>query len=106
MDDPRQARHVFEALVLTALADGDPRYEEAERIDRLLVMHPAFAGLEGADQIGIEMWERLRRDGMEACLEQVARGLPDRAYQELAFQLCAKVMGADGESGGEEAMML
>jgi hypothetical protein len=106
MDDAAQARRVFEAVVLTALADGKQEYQEARFLADLAHLHPLLAQLDSPDEIALEVWRRVREKGADDCLEEVADGLRDRPYQELAFALCARVMGVDGETAGEEAMVL
>jgi hypothetical protein len=44
--------------------------------------------------------------GMEACLADACAALRDQQYRELAFQCCAKVMGADREFPIEEESVL
>ena len=43
---------------------------------------------------------------MDACLAEACAALPDRTYRELAFQCCAKVMGADRVFPVEEESVL
>jgi hypothetical protein len=43
---------------------------------------------------------------MDACLQEASAALRDRSYRELAFQCCAKVMGADHAFPAEEESVL
>jgi hypothetical protein len=106
MADLEQAKHVFEAVVLTALSDGETHASEARFIADLGHLHPEFGQVAGLDKLAQAVAVRLHADGLEACLVRVAAGLRDRRYQELSFQLCARVMKADGVTQGEEALVL
>jgi hypothetical protein len=105
-DDKLQIAQVFRAALLTALADGKPGIEEVKVIHSLIAMHPAFGEVKDAKQLLLDTWKELKADGMEACIQRVAAGITGRAYQELAFQSCARVMRADGTTDGDEAMLL
>jgi tellurite resistance protein len=104
--DLDQTRKVFQAAVLTALADGKPDLTEMKVLGDLIAVHPAFSTISDAQSLLVETWSQLRSDGMEACLRRIADGLLDRDQRELAFSLCARVMTADGSTAGEEAMVL
>ena len=83
-------------------AYGNPRkparFSQCEKILRVLQ--------DGAWHTTAEIHERAGTIGIDLAMRAAAKGIKDRFYQETAFRLCAKVMGADGETDLEEAQLL
>lgn len=104
--DLQQAKHVFEALMLTVLSDGRAEIEEAAIVAKLRKDDPVLASVADIAAVGTELRDRFHHIGLEPCAKAIAAGLRDRHYQELAFIVCAKVMSADGEMELEEAELL
>src|SRR3954468_5357730 len=104
--DRDEAERVIALKVLAAWADGKVEGSEAFAIQRLVSANPHLAPLRPISAIAEETRERLREKGMDACLAEACAALTDRAYRELAFQCCAKVMGADRVFPVEEENML
>jgi tellurite resistance protein len=104
--DREEAEHVITLMVLAAWADGRVEGSEAFAIQRLVSANPLLAHLRPISVIADETRLRLREKGMDACLAEACAALPDRAYRELAFQCCAKVMAADRVFPVDEASVL
>lgn len=106
MGDVEQAKHVIELMVLTAWADGHVEGTEALAIHKMIATIPALkdAGLSG--DISKSTRQRMQQIGLEKCLEESTSGIHDPLYKELAFQCCARVMGADGDFAVAEAKVL
>ena len=106
MTDLEQAKHVFQAIILTAIADGQADGMEAQMVGKLRKENPFLEELSDIREIGLEIKTRAEHIGAEPALRAVAAGIKDRDYRETAFRLCAQVMGADGETDMEEAELL
>ena len=104
--DPAQARRVVELMVLSAWADGHVEGSEALAIQRQVASNPMLEGVGVVSEIARETRRWLLADGMDACLAAAAAELKDRDYRELAFQCCARVMGADRSFPLEEESVL
>ena len=104
--DPAQARRVVELMVLSAWADGHVEGSEALAIQRQVASNPMLEGVGVVSEIARETRRWLLADGMDACLAAAAAELKDRDYRELAFQCCARVMGADRSFPLEEENVL
>jgi hypothetical protein len=104
--DHAQLTHVFRAVVLAAFADGKPGLEELKVIKDLVSLHPDFARLHQPRELVLETYQLIKQHGTDSLLDQIAQGLPDRSYQEMAFSLAARVVAADGVTEGGEAMLL
>jgi tellurite resistance protein len=104
--DRAEAERVIALMVLAAWADGRVEGSEAFAIQRLVSANPLLAHLRPISAIADETRERLREKGMDACLAEACAALGDRTYRELAFQCCAKVMGADRAFPLEEESVL
>jgi uncharacterized tellurite resistance protein B-like protein len=104
--DRAQAERVVELMVLAAWADGRVEGSEAIAIQRLVSTCPLLEHLGPTAAIGNATRARLREKGMEACLEEACAALKDVEYRELAFQCCARVMGADRAFPAEEESVL
>ena len=104
--DLQQAKHVFQAVILTVLVDGNAENAEAKAVAAIRADIPQIAALPDIGEIGRELHERFRHIGLEPTARAISAGLIDRDYKELAFRLCAKVMQADGETEMEEAELL
>jgi tellurite resistance protein len=104
--DRGEAERVIALMVLAAWADGKVEGSEALAIQRLVTLNPLLAHLRPISAIAAETRARLSEKGMDACLEEACSALRDRAYRELAFQCCAKVMGADRVFPVEEESVL
>ena len=106
MDDRAQLALVFRAAVLAALAGGKPGPEEIKVIRDLVALHPAFGELPTPQEQVLATVQELQARGMEELLDELTGGLTGRAYQELAFRICARVTMADGETDGEHERLL
>ncbi len=106
MRDLEQAKNVVELMVLTALADGRVLGSEALAIHRLVGAFPELRTVGPTDEVSERARERHDRLGTEAAVREVAEGVRDPAYREIAFQCCAKVSGADGAFKPEEHAVL
>ena len=104
--DLQQAKHVFQAMILTVIADREPDLVEAGTIATLRREYPVIAAVPRIGDVGRELRNRYLHIGMQATATAIANGIYDREYRELAFVLCAKVMLADGETDLEEAEVL
>jgi uncharacterized membrane protein YebE (DUF533 family) len=104
--DLAQARRVVELMVLSAWADGHVEGSEALAIQRQVASNALLEGVGVVSEIGRETRQWLLADGMDACLAAAAAELKDRDYRELAFQCCARVMGADRSFPLEEESVL
>jgi tellurite resistance protein len=104
--DRDEAERVIALMVLAAWADGRVEGSEALAIQRLVSANPLLAHLRPISAIADETQTRLREKGMDVCLEEACAALRDRIYRELAFQCCAKVMGADRVFPVEEESVL
>lgn len=106
MSDVEQARKIVELMVLTAWADGHVEGAEALMIHKLVAGHAELRELGPTGDISRAVKERLAQVGMEQALRESALALKDTRHRELAFQCCAKVMGADGDFAAGEADVL
>ena len=104
--DLEQARQVVQLMVLAAWADGHVEGSEALTIHKLVVAHPELREVGPTGDLSRTARERLLKLGMREAVRESAAALHDRKYQELAFQCCAKVSGADGEFVPAEAELL
>jgi Tellurite resistance protein TerB len=104
--DRGEAERVVALMVLAAWADGKVVGSEAFAIQRQVAGHPLLSHVRSVTEISEETRARLRERGMEACLADACAALRDREYRELAFQCCAKVMGADRDFPIEEESVL
>jgi len=93
-------------MVLSAWADGHVEGSEALAIQRQVASNPMLEGVGVVSEIARETRRWLLADGMDACLAAAAAELKDRDYRELAFQCCARVMGADRSFPLEEESVL
>jgi uncharacterized tellurite resistance protein B-like protein len=104
--DQSEAERVIALMVLAAWADGKVVGSEAFAIKRLAAASPLLAHVRTIGEIAEGTRARLEEKGMEACLAEACAALRDREYRELAFQCCAKVMGADRAFPVEEESVL
>ena len=104
--DPVQARRLVELMVLSAWADGHVEGSEALAIQRQVASNSLLEHVGVVSEIARETRRWLLADGMDACLAAAAAELKDREYRELAFQCCARVMGADRSFPLEEESVL
>jgi uncharacterized tellurite resistance protein B-like protein len=104
--DRSEAERVIALMVLAAWADGKVVGSEALAIQRLASASPLLAHLRTISEIADDTRARLLEKGMDACLAEACAALRDREYRELAFQCCAKVMGADRSFPVEEESVL
>lgn len=105
-NDPEQAKRVFQAVVLTVLADSEPDAKEAAVVAKIRQDFPELGGLPDIQGIGREVRVKFEGLGLEETAREVAGGIVDREYRELAFVCAARVMQADGETDLEEAELL
>jgi hypothetical protein len=105
--DQASTRAIFQSLVLIAFVDGRPDLSEADVVRELVALDPRFTGLgEVAFELGVQARLLLDRDGVEDALARITAPITSAADRHLTFQLCARVMFADGKTEGEEAMAL
>lgn len=104
--DLEQAKNVFQLVILTAMSDGQTGGDEAKAVAKLRKDEPVLQAVADVGSVGKEIHERAGTIGIDLAMRAAAKGLRDRFYQETAFRLCAKVMGADGETDLEEAQLL
>lgn len=104
--DRSEAEHVIALMVLASWADGKVVGSEVLAIQRLAAANPLLAHLRTISEIADDTRARLQEKGMDACLAEACGALRDREYRELAFQCCAKVMGADRAFPAEEESVL
>lgn len=102
MADARQGTKVVQLMVLAAWADGHVAGSEAIIIQKLVNSSPLLAAVGPIAELSRDTRARLLEEGMEACLIAAAGGVRDREYRELAFQCCARVVGADAEFAASE----
>jgi hypothetical protein len=103
-DEP--ARAIFRAVTLTALVDGRPDLSEARVVAQLVELDPRFATFDDAFELGVQTRVLLDDHGVEEALERIVAPITTTEDRRLAFRLCARVMVADGQTAGEEAMVL
>lgn len=101
-----QARRIVELMVLTAWADGRVEASEAIAIHKLEASFPELRAVGPAGDLSSAAKARLQRSGLEAAVREVASGIVDERYRQIAFQCCARVCGADGRYVDEEAAVL
>src|SRR2546428_8402762 len=106
MSDAKQARRVVQLMVLAAWADGHVAGSEAITIQKLISGSHLLGGVGPIAELSRETRAQLVDEGMDECLIAAATALKDREYKELAFQCCARVMGADSIFAAEEEEML
>src|SRR4051812_14747 len=104
--DRTEAEHVIALMVLASWADGKVVGSEVLAIQRLAAANPLLAHLRTISEIADDTRARLQEKGMDACLAEACGALRDLEYRELAFQCCAKVMGADRAFPVEEESVL
>lgn len=100
---PEQAKRIFQAIVLICIADGKIAEAEQKFLQELREKHPLFSSLQDPKAIATEIRDKLKAEGIDACLQEIATIVIDRDYRELCFRLCAEMMEADADAGGEEA---
>lgn len=100
---PEQAKRIFQAIVLICIADGKIAEPEQQFLKDLRSKHPLFSSLQDPKAISLEIRDKIQAQGIEACLQEIATIVVDRDYRELCFRLCAEMMEADADAGGEEA---
>lgn len=106
MVDVGQARKIVELMVLTAWSDGRVEGVEALAIHKLTLSFPELRDVGPTGEISRIAKNRLERVGIADAVSEVARGITDPRYREIAFQCCAKVSGADGVFVAEENEVL
>lgn len=100
------ARHVFELVILAAMADGERGGEEAKTVAAIRKETPMLAALADVATIGREIDARAKLIGVEPAAREVAAKITERSTQELVMKLCAQVSQGDGELDVEEATLL
>jgi uncharacterized tellurite resistance protein B-like protein len=101
----RNARQIYELMVLTAWADGRVQPEEALAVHRIVAGDAAFAQLANKGEISRAVKARIDEQGLESALRETASAIPEDD-RELAFRYCARVLNADGEMVAEDAEVL
>jgi uncharacterized membrane protein YebE (DUF533 family) len=102
MADVEQARRCVQLMVLAALADGHVEGTEAVAIQKLVTGLNELSCAGHISEIAREVRKELTEKGMDVCMAAAAAGLKDRAFKELAFQCCARVVGADSSFPAQE----
>src|SRR5205823_6611731 len=97
---------ILELMFLTAWSDGRFEGTEALAIHRLAGQFPQLREVGPTGDIDLAAKRRLARQGLEACVREAAAEISEPAEQELAFQCCAKVAGADGIYVVQEALVI
>lgn len=100
------ARHVFELLILAAMADGERGAAEAKTVAAIRKETPMLAALTDAGAIGTAIDARAKEIGVEPAAREVAAKITDRGTRELVMKLVARVSQGDGELDVEEATLL
>ena len=100
------ARHVFELLILAAMADGERGAAEAKTVAAIRKETPILAALSDAGAIGVAIDARAKEIGVEPAAREVAAKITDRGTRELVMKLVARVSQGDGELDVEEATLL
>jgi uncharacterized tellurite resistance protein B-like protein len=106
MKDVKQAQRVVQLMVLAAWADGHVAGSEAIVIQKLVNGVPLLDGIGPIAELCRDTRAQMLDEGMDECMINAARALRDREYKELAFQCCARVVGADSEFAHEEEEFL
>lgn len=101
----KDARRIYELMVLAAWADGRVQPEEALAVHQLVAADPAFARLGNKAEISRDIQSRIAEKGLEAALREAAAAIA-QGDREFAFHCCARVVSADGEMAGEDAEVL
>ena len=102
MADAKQGTKVVQLMVLAAWADGHVAGSEAIIIQKLVNSSPLLAAVGPIAELSRDTRARLLEDGMGTSLIAAAAGVRDLEYRELAFQCCARVVGADAEFAASE----
>ena len=100
------ARHVFELVILAAMADGERGGAEAKTVAAIRKETPMLASLPDIAAIGTQIDARAKEIGVEPAAREVATKITDRTTQELVMKLVARVAQGDGELDVEEATLL
>jgi hypothetical protein len=106
MEDPKQAQRVVQLMVLSAWADGVVAGSEAIAIQKMVSGIPLLHQVGPIAELCRDTRTQMVEDGLDHCLIAAAGALRDREYRELAFQCCARVMGADNVLAIEEEEVL
>ena len=106
MVDVKQAQRVVQLMVLAAWADGRVAGSEAIVIQKMVNGLQLLEGLGPIAELCRDTRTQMVEDGLDECMISAARALRDREYKELAFQCCARVIGADSEFASEEEEFL
>ncbi len=104
--DSAATRAIFQAVVLTALADGSVPRSEADVVDEMLKLDERFAKIADAFDLAVAVRVLLDAHGIEGALEKIVANVKDAADHRTTFRLCARIIIADGKTEGEEAMVL
>jgi len=85
------------------LADGKIADGEVKFLHELRGKHPLFSSLQDPQGLVRGVRDSMASRGVDAVLEEIAAIVVDKDYRELCFRLCAEMMEADADAGGEEA---
>ncbi len=97
---------IFQAVVVTALVEGQDDLDDAKVVDALKSLDPRFAALPDAFEVGVRAHVLLDQLGVEEALEKIVTPIVTQADRDLTFRLCARLMVADGKTEGDEALVL
>jgi hypothetical protein len=98
----RDARPIYELLVLSVWADGKVRPDEVLAVQRIVAADESLSRLANRSELARGIKERIVAQGIDAVLREAASAVAPED-RELAFRLCADVLKADGEMAGEDA---
>lgn len=107
MDDPR--RYLIETMLAAIGADGDVTEQEVMTLDKTLEEHDLFRDISGDARTRImdTATEAIREagGGMNR-LEAIAKGLPGRTHQQLAYAMACDICVADADLPDSEIRFL
>ena len=101
----RDARPIYELMVLAVWADGKVQPDEVLAVQRIVSSDPAFAQLGDRSAIARAVRARIASQGLDSALREAATSIAPED-REIAFRYCARVLNADGEMGAEDADVL
>jgi hypothetical protein len=101
----RDARAIYELMVLSVWADGRVLPDEVLAVQRLVASDPDLSRLANRSELSRAIKDRIGAEGLDAVVREKAAGVGPED-REIAFRLCAKVLRSDGEMAGEDAGLL
>ena len=101
----RDARPIYELMVVAVWADGKVQPDEVLAVQRIVAGDPAFARLGDRSAIAQGVRDRIAAKGIDEALREAAAAVAPED-REAAFRFCARVVESDGEMAGEDAEVL